>query len=329
MDVRLRKVAAGHFFNSLTLIHIICSLSEIKYEGISMATILEIKDLYKYYGAVKAVDGINFKVEEGHCFGLLGPNGAGKTTTIEMIETILKPDSGEIYYKGSLIDRGFKEKIGIQFQSTALQDFLTVKETLNLFASLYPNPRPLDEIIELCSLQDIIARDNRKLSGGQRQRMLLGIALINDPELIFLDEPTTGLDPNARRNFWKLINGIKSRGKTIILTTHYMDEAEYLCDDIVIMAKGKIIERGHPENLLHQYFEDAVIKIPVENIKSELNLPCQYETHREFIKINCNDIDGIIKELMKKGTGLTGLTIEKPNLDDLFIKLTGESLDSE
>ena len=294
-----------------------------------MATILEIKNLYKYYGSVKAVDGINFTVEEGHCFGLLGPNGAGKTTTIELIETILKPDSGEIYYKGNPINRSFKEKIGIQFQSTALQDFLTVKETLTLFSSLYAKPRPLEEIVEICSLDDIITRDNRKLSGGQRQRMLLGIALINDPELIFLDEPTTGLDPHARRNFWKLIDDIKSQGKTVILTTHYMDEAEFLCDDIVIMAQGKIIERGHPETLLHRYFEDAVIQIPKENIQDELNLPCQYEVHGDFIKINCNDIDGIMKELMTKNVGLTGLTIEKPNLDDLFIKLTGESLDSE
>ncbi len=293
-----------------------------------MPPILEIKDLKKYYGSVKAVDGISFSVTEGQCFGLLGPNGAGKTTTIEMIEMILPPDSGEILYRREPISRRFKEKIGIQFQSTALQEFLTVRETLNLFSSLYTNPRPLDEIIEICSLHDIISRDNRKLSGGQRQRMLLGIALINDPELLFLDEPTTGLDPHARRNFWELIENIKARGTTVILTTHYMDEAEILCDDILIVDHGKVIERGNPDVLLHRYFDDAVIKIPLENVTSELSLPCKSEKQGEFLRINCNDIDGIINELLNKQISLTGLTIEKPNLDDLFVKLTGASLDA-
>ncbi|MFC1570139.1 ABC transporter ATP-binding protein, partial [bacterium] len=208
-----------------------------------------------------------------------------------------------------------------------LQEFLTVQETLTLFSKLYSNPRPLEEIIKICSLQDIITRDNRKLSGGQRQRMLLGIALINDPELLFLDEPTTGLDPHARRNFWELIANIKSQGKTVILTTHYMDEAEFLCDNIVIMDHGKIIERGNPDTLLHQYFDDAVIKLPMENVTADLSLSCDSEKQGGFLKINCNDIDGIIKELLNKDINLTGLVIEKPNLDDLFIKLTGASLD--
>ena len=147
-----------------------------------MQPIIEVKNLSKNYGKIKAVDNINFSVSEGICFGLLGPNGAGKTTTIEIMESILKPDSGEIYYKGKKTTHSFKEKIGIQFQSTALQEFLTVRETLKLFSRLYPKHKPLDEIIKICALDDIINRDNRKLSGGQRQRMLLGIALINDPD---------------------------------------------------------------------------------------------------------------------------------------------------
>ena len=291
-----------------------------------MGTILEIKDLKKSYGNVKAVDGITFSVDEGICFGLLGPNGAGKTTTIEVIETILKPDSGQIEYRGSAISGAFKEKIGIHFQSTALQEFLTVKETLRLFARLYPTPLSLEEIIELCSLEDIIERDNRKLSGGQRQRMLLAIALINDPELLFLDEPTTGLDPHARRNFWKLIENIKAQGKTVILTTHYMDEAEVLCDEIVIMDHGKIIESGNPDTLLHKYFDDAVIKLPLGNLTTEIDLTCESEKEGGFLKINCNDTDRVVKELIDKDINLTGLAIEKPNLDDLFVKLTGGSL---
>lgn len=293
-----------------------------------MSKILEIENLKKYFGQVKAVDAISFSVEEGQCFGLLGPNGAGKTTTIEMIEMIINPDSGNIKYRGKEIDQSFKEKIGIQFQSTALQEFLTVQETLTLFSRLYTHPLPMEEIIEICSLQELIHRDNRKLSGGQRQRMLLGIALINDPQLLFLDEPTTGLDPQARRNFWELIQNIKSQGKTVILTTHYMDEAEVLCEDIVIMDHGKIIERGNPEALLHKYFDAAVIQLPSENISPDLTLPCPWEENRGFLKINCNDIDGIVHELLRQSVPLNGLTIEKPNLDDLFVKLTGLSLEN-
>ena len=188
------------------------------------APILEVAGLRKSYGKVKAVDGIDLSVREGSCFGILGPNGAGKTTAIEVMETIQEPDAGTILYRGSPVGPSFKESIGIQFQNTSLQEFLSVRETLRLFASLYPNPRPLDGIIEACSLEEFIDRDNRKLSGGQRQRMLLGIALVNDPDLLFLDEPTTGLDPHARREFWRLVEGIKARAKTVILTTHYMDE---------------------------------------------------------------------------------------------------------
>ena len=173
--------------------------------------ILEVRDLHKSYGKVKAVDGISFSVREGSCFGILGPNGAGKTTAIEVIETIHDPDSGEVLYRGEAVVHSFKERIGIQFQDTSLQEFLTVRETLDLFSRLYPKHRPMDEIIAACSLEEFIDRDNRKLSGGQRQRMLLGIALVNDPDLLFLDEPTTGLDPHARRNFWSLVQGIRPR----------------------------------------------------------------------------------------------------------------------
>ena len=224
--------------------------------------ILEVRDLHKAYGKVKAVDGISFAVREGSCFGILGPNGAGKTTAIEVIETIHEPDSGTILYRGEVVARSFKENIGIQFQDTSLQEFLTVRETLELFSKLYPKPRPLAEIIEACSLEEFIDRDNRKLSGGQRQRMLLGIALVNDPDLLFLDEPTTGLDPHARRNFWRLVEGIKAQGKTVILTTHYMDEAEYLCEDIIVMDHGHIIEAGKPRELLLKHFGEAVIRVP-------------------------------------------------------------------
>jgi ABC-2 type transport system ATP-binding protein len=301
-------------------------MSDINWMVKKMQPILEVRNLYKHYGKLKAVDGVNFSVREGICFGLLGPNGAGKTTTIEIIESILKPDSGEIYYKGEKINHSFKEKIGIQFQNTALQEFLTVKETLGLFANLYPRHKPIEEIIKICDLEDIINQDNGKLSGGQRQRMLLGVALINDPDLIFLDEPTTGLDPHARRNFWNLVENIKKENKTVILTTHYMDEAEYLCEEILIMDHGRIIEQGNPDDLLKKHFGGVKIKLPEKNFTKEFSFSCPHSEDDGNVNIQCRDIDRTIQELVKAGISLTGLTVENHNLEDLFLKLTGSTL---
>lgn len=291
-----------------------------------MDQILSIKNLTKKFPKVLAVDNISFDIPSGICFGLLGPNGAGKTTTIEMMEGILKPTSGQILYKGEKTGNKFKESIGIQFQHTALQDFLSVKETLKLFSNLYPKPKPLDEVIEICSLNDIIERDNRKLSGGQRQRLLLAIAIINDPELLFLDEPTTGLDPQARRNFWKLVQNIKAENKTIVLTTHYMDEAEILCDDLIIMDHGNIITRGTPANLLKDHFPDLLIKIPKNGNQMPSGLPFPVTDESGFYQIASNNLETTIHELLHHKIKLNGIQIVKPNLDDLFLKLTGTKL---
>jgi len=291
--------------------------------------ILEVTGLRKSYGKVKAVDGIDLSVREGTCFGILGPNGAGKTTAIEVIETIHEPDEGTILYRGSPVGRGFKESIGIQFQNTSLQEFLTVRETLRLFSRLYPNPRPMEEVIAACSLEEFIDRDNRKLSGGQRQRMLLGIALVNDPDLLFLDEPTTGLDPHARREFWRLVEGIKARGKTVILTTHYMDEAEYLCDDIVIMDHGHIIERGRPRELLLKHFGESVIRLPDSAVPEGSTFSCPSEREEGFVALRCEDTDASLRELVASGIDLGDVTVERRNLDDLFLKLTGSKLEGE
>lgn len=288
--------------------------------------IIEVKDLLKNYGKVRAVDGVSFTVRQGSCFGILGPNGAGKTTTIEIMESIQTADAGEVLYRGQKIDKSFKQKIGIQFQNTSLQEFLTVRETLELFSRLYPKKRPLDEIIKICSLEDFINRDNRKLSGGQRQRMLLGIALISDPELLFLDEPTTGLDPHARRNFWGLIENIRKENKTVILTTHYMDEAEYLCNEIVIMNHGKIIEQGHPKALLRKHFGDAVIRIPEGLVTDTVNTTCKVSSRNGYAEIECKDMTGTIRELLDRGVSLNDMTVERRNLDDLFLRLTGSTL---
>ncbi len=291
------------------------------------APILEVRDLRKTYGKVKAVDGISFEVRSGSCFGILGPNGAGKTTAIEVIETIHEPDSGTILYRGEAVAPSFKENIGIQFQDTSLQEFLTVRETLLLFSKLYPRPRPIGEIIETCSLGEFIDRDNRKLSGGQRQRMLLGIALINDPDLLFLDEPTTGLDPHARRNFWRLVEGIKAQGKTVILTTHYMDEAEYLCDEIIVMDHGHIIESGKPRELLLKHFGEAVIRVPASAVPAGSVFSCEATIDEGFMTFGCSDTDATLRELVANKVDLSGISVERRNLDDLFLKLTGARLD--
>jgi ABC-2 type transport system ATP-binding protein len=294
-----------------------------------MPNILEVKDLKKEYPGVKAVDGISFSVKKGTCFGLLGPNGAGKTTAIEIIEGITASDGGSILYKNRPIGRDFHKETGIQFQATALQDFLTVKETLQLFHKLYPNPSNFDEIVEECSLKNLLSRDNRKLSGGQRQRLLVAIALVNQPELLFMDEPTTGLDPQARRNFWNMVEKIKLRNTTLILTTHYMEEADFLCDEIAIMDKGKIIAYGEPKQLIAQHFKEVVLELPEDEVKNHpLNIPMEYEFKFGYLEIYTHDIPTALNLLKEQNIPLDKLKIRPFNLEDLFLKLTGSELRS-
>ena len=294
-----------------------------------MPNILEVKDLKKEYPGVKAVDGISFSVKKGTCFGLLGPNGAGKTTAIEIIEGITASDGGSILYKNRPIGRDFHKETGIQFQTTALQEFLTVKETLQLFHKLYPNPSNFDEVVEECSLKNLLSRDNRKLSGGQRQRLLVAIALVNQPELLFMDEPTTGLDPQARRNFWNMVEKIKLRNTTLILTTHYMEEADFLCDEIAIMDKGKIIAYGEPKELIAQHFKEVVLELPEDEVKNHaLNIPMEYEFKFGYLEIYTHDIPTALNLLKEQNIPLDKLKIRPFNLEDLFLKLTGSELRS-
>ncbi|NQY49426.1 MAG: ABC transporter ATP-binding protein [Colwellia sp.] len=291
-----------------------------------MIAAVSVQSLSKHYKDVCAVDKVSFDVQQGHCFGLLGPNGAGKTTTIEIMEGIISATSGQVLYQGLPVDKQMSQQIGIQFQYTALQDFLTVKETLNLFASFYQHTLAQEQLIELCDLSEFINRDNRLLSGGQRQRLLLALALINDPKILFLDEPTTGLDPHARRNFWKLIKNIKAQNKTIILTTHYMDEAEQLCDDIVIMDQGKIIAAGTPHQLLAKHFEDVFIYLPLAQVSNELVTAHGWTKLADRIEIASKNVEQTLTLLMGQGVSLDGLHVKSANLDDLFLKLTGHSL---
>ncbi len=294
-----------------------------------MAPIIEIHNMIKTYPGVRAVDGVSLSIEQGICFGLLGPNGAGKTTLIEIVEGILKPDAGETLYKGTPVGARFRKEAGIQFQVTSLQEFLTVRETLRLFKNLYPRTMDILEVIRLCSLDEFLDRDTRKLSGGQRQRLLMALALINDPEVLFLDEPTTGLDPQARRNFWDLISLVRSKGKTIVLTTHYMDEAYALCDEIAIMDRGKIVSQGTPEQLLKEHFGDVVLQFPDEDVEGKLDkLSLCVSKQPGWCEIQTHDVDGTIRLLLDRGVSLSRMNVRSWSLEDLFIALTGKDLRS-
>jgi ABC-2 type transport system ATP-binding protein len=289
--------------------------------------ILEVRDLVKQYPSATAVDGLSLEVPEGMCLGLLGPNGAGKTTTIEIMEGILSATSGEVRYRGSVLGQRFREEAGILFQKTALQDFLTVRQSITLFRGLYDRGLGVDEVISLCALEKLADRDNRKLSGGQQQRLLLAIALVNDPSLLFLDEPTTGLDPQARRNFWDLIQSIKARHKTIILTTHYMEEAELLCDEIAIMDRGRIIARGTPQRLLREHFAEVMIELPKQDFPaSARTLPLRIIDAPERVEITTDDLDTTLRALIDAHVPLANLRIRPANLEDLFLELTGKEL---
>ena len=292
-----------------------------------MTAIMSVENLHKHYGELKAVNGVSLAVKPGICFGLLGPNGAGKTTTIEMMEGITPPSSGHILFQGRDIDAQFRLHAGIQFQHTALPDFLTAREALDLFGSFYQHTMPRDELIAACSLEDYLDQYSTKLSGGQRQRLLLALALVNDPDIVFLDEPTTGLDPQARRNFWTLVQRIKARGKTIILTTHYMDEAELLCDELAIMDSGRIIAEGTPQALLRTHFDAMQVRIDRKAFTLDpADWPEPVTLHEDCVEILSRDVAQTLSQLIAHQVPLSSLEVRAPTLEDLFIKLTGHAL---
>src|SRR5690554_5599094 len=227
-------------------------------------TVLEVRHLKKSFGTVHAVKDISFSVNKGEVFTIIGPNGAGKTTTLEMIEGLVPPDEGEILFGEKNWQEHapmIKKMIGVQPQSGALFDLLTPEENLKLFASFYDHPRSVEEILEMIHLQDQRKQQVKKLSGGQMQRLAIGLAMISDPEIILLDEPTTGLDPQARRNIWDIILELKSLGKTTILTTHYMEEAEKLSDRVCIVDQGKIVALDTSKNLIHRLTKEREIQL--------------------------------------------------------------------
>ncbi len=288
--------------------------------------ILVVEGLVKDYGPVRAVDGISFSIERATCFGLLGPNGAGKTTTIEVIEGVTKPTAGRILYEGEPVGHRFRHEAGIQFQTTALPDYLTVREVLQLFGSFYDRTFPFEELVDLCSLGEFLDRDSKKLSGGQRQRLLLAVALVNDPVILFLDEPTTGLDPQARHNFWALVRKIRARGKTIVLTTHYMEEAYLLADEIAIMDRGRIIARGSPDELLRAEFEGVAIELPAEGFQVPPGFPYPVHEAEGRVEIVTTDVRGARRALLATDAPREKLRVKTPTLEDLFLELTGREL---
>ena len=300
--------------------------------------IIRVSDLRKYYGDVKAVDGISFEVGRGEVFGMLGPNGAGKTTTIETLEGLRQPDSGDVHVLGMDVCRhadAIKQKIGVQLQTVSLYPRLTVKELLDLFGSFYDHHLPTKQLIDALDLGERTNARSMNLSGGQQQRLSIALALVNDPELIFLDEPTTGLDPQARRSLWDLVKDFQKRGKTIMLTTHYMEEAAELCDRVAIMDHGKILEMGTVQELIGRRFKeravffDTVAALPAEKVgKLEGVTRASQEDGQTLLY--SRDVPGTIGGLLAMADGLNiephNLGIRQATLEDVFLDLTGRAL---
>lgn len=292
-----------------------------------MPSILEVNNLVKRYRTVTAVDGISFTIPRGICFGLLGPNGAGKTTALEVIEGIIPPTEGEILFNGEPKTEAFRQEIGIQFQHTSLLNFMSVRETLLIFQRLYQAPESIERLAEICNLGEILDKMNDRISGGQAQRLMLALALVNRPKLLFLDEPSAGLDPQARRYLWDIIRGIKNEGRTIVLTTHFMDEAEYLCDEIAIMDHGRVISRGAPAELVNRYCAGVTISLPRASVRTPLaELPFSHREVNGRLEITTDRVDAGLAQLLALKVDLAEMTVHSPNLEDVFLHLTGRKL---
>jgi ABC-2 type transport system ATP-binding protein len=278
-------------------------------------TAIVVRDLRKSYGQLEAVRGISFEVAPGEVFGLLGPNGAGKTTTVEILEGYRRRDGGSVEVLGvdpASAGGNWRERIGVVLQSSAMYETLTVAESLRLFAGYYEQPRPVDEVVELFGLGDKAADVVRRLSGGQRRRLDLALALIGDPELIFLDEPTTGFDPHARRQAWATLRSLRSLGKTILLTTHYLDEAERLADRVAVLRQGEIVAVGPPRELIGA--------TPATEIR--------YRENGREVVVETDRPTHVLHELTARALAedreLEGLAVTRPTLEDVYLSLTRE-----
>ena len=300
--------------------------------------VIQVKELTKHYGDVKAVDGVSFGVERGEVFGILGPNGAGKTTTLECLEGLIEPTSGTTGVLGIDTQREpqrVKERIGVQLQASAYFDYLTLKEILDLFGMFYDRKVSPLELLEQVNLADRANTTVNKLSGGQQQRFTIAATLVNDPEVVFLDEPTTGLDPQARRNLWEFVQEINDAGRTVVLTTHYMEEAEFLCDRIAIMDRGKIVALDTPANLVRALPVPYQIRLGPEclNFLDEMRgLAGVQDVAGEdsTTRLMSSDASMTVPALMEWAAGsdvkLTHLEVVPSNLEDVFLSITGRAL---
>ena len=301
-------------------------------------TVVEVSHLVKAYGDVKAVNAISFSVTKGEVFGMLGPNGAGKTTTVEIIEGLRSADSGLATVLGidvSKDTRAVKEHIGVQSQNPALFPDLKTREIINFFRSLYKKSVTTSQIIDLASLQESQDVLFRNLSGGQQQRLSVALAFVNDPEIIFLDEPTTGLDPQARRAMWEVIETFRHNGKTVVLTTHYMEEAQRLCDRIAIMDYGRIIALDSPQRLIDSNSKESAIQFKIKEYPGDqvlASLPDVSKVIKEGddIVVYTNNIPSAISGLLglasQLSTELSELSVRQATLEDVFLKLTGKRI---
>jgi ABC-2 type transport system ATP-binding protein len=300
--------------------------------------VIRVSDLRKCYGDVKAVDGVTFEVGKGEVFGMLGPNGAGKTTTIETLEGLRNPDSGKVEVLGLDITRNpqaIKQRIGVQLQSVSLYPRLTVTELLDLFGSFFDHHLPTKQLIDAVDLGERAGARSMDLSGGQQQRLSIALALINDPELIFLDEPTTGLDPQARRSLWDLVKGLQARGKSVMLTTHYMEEAAELCDRVAIMDHGHILEMGTVPELIGRRFKERAVffdtspKLPSEKLGRLAGVTRASQEDGQTVLYSAN-VAGTIGELLALADSVASeprnLGIRQATLEDVFLDLTGRAL---
>ena len=303
-----------------------------------MDPIVLVEDLRKYYGDVKAVDGISFAVEQGIVFGMLGPNGAGKSTTVEILEGLRERDSGKVSVLG--LDPGtqqaaLSERIGIQLQSSALFPKLSAREHLQMFGSFYRNSHDVDELLDLVGLTERQKAYSENLSGGQQQRLAVALALLSDPQLVFLDEPTTGLDPQARRRLWEVVNQMKARGATVFLTTHFMDEAENLADYLVVVDNGKIIAADTPAGLIRTNFGGATLafnassELDGKDLENLIGVEAVITANGKY-ELSVADATIALPEVFslasRSGSVLDEIHVHRPNLEDVFLKLTGRRI---
>ena len=300
--------------------------------------VIRVSGLHKHYGATHAVDGVSFEVAAGTVFGLLGPNGAGKTTTVEVLEGLRTPDAGEVRVLGVDVIRQpdlLKARIGVSLQTAALYPKLTVVEVLDLFRSFYPTGRPTDELVELMDLGEKRTTRTQDLSGGQRQRLSVALALVNDPELVFLDEPTTGMDPAARRALWDVVLGLRDEGRSVLLTTHYMEEAEVLCDRLAIMDHGHILEEGTVDELVSRRFQERAVRFDaIDGLSDErlAAMPGVSSVKHEAgeVLLYTSDVPGTIGAVLEAAEALgvepANLGVRQATLEDVFLDLTGRAL---